>query len=245
MPSRARHQNSWPQVWLARLVAVQVLSCRASVAPEQWRDFGKEALVDYLLSIGCEDCVQLLGARTKDLPFTLSSHVFGCADIDVLLPSMHWLYEGARRQNGGIPPGLLVDGGANVGRATARWIAALGDSFGRRMSRNKTQAPCIICAGAGAAEGGGSGGAAVAVPTVAVVAVEPSPSNFALLQRHASESGWDEEGFLAIQAALSSEAGHADLAVSEDFAVDEVATLLYDAADTRARTRVQVVTLND
>ena len=53
----------------------------------------------------------------------------------------------ARRRLGGEPPGLLVDGGANVGRATARWLAALGDTFGRATARNRTQAP-----------GGGGGG---------------------------------------------------------------------------------------
>ena len=64
--------------------------------------------------------------------FTRFPSLFPGADIDVLLPSLHWLYESRR---GGFHdeapsslPGLLVDGGANVGRATARWISSFGDS---------------------------------------------------------------------------------------------------------------------
>lgn len=211
-----------------------------------WRVYGRKAFVAYLVSLGCEDCAPLLLEGTAtELPFTLSSQVFGCADVDVLLPSLHWVYESVRRRHGGELPGLLVDGGANVGRATARWIAALGDVFGRRAAQNESQAPCIICAGADATAGGGAAGAAAAPPTVAVVAVEPSASNFALLRKHAAEGLWEYEGYLGIQAALGSEAGEAMLAFNDDFAVDEVATLLFKATDERPRQRVRVMTLDE
>ena len=63
--------------------------------------------------------------------FTRFPYLFPGADIDVLLPSLHWLYESRRGFHDEAPsslPGLLVDGGANVGRATARWISSFGDS---------------------------------------------------------------------------------------------------------------------
>jgi len=78
-----------------------------------------------------------------------------------------------------------------------------------------------------------------------VVAVEPSPSNFQLLQKHAEEGGWEHEGYLALEAALGSKSGEALLAVNEDFAIDEVATLLFNKDDTRPRKSVRVVTLKD
>ena len=53
-------------------------------------------------------------------------HLHPGADVDVLLPSLHWLYETSHHP--GRIPGILVDGGANVGRASARWVAAFGDS---------------------------------------------------------------------------------------------------------------------
>jgi len=211
-----------------------------------WRRHGREAFVEYIVNIGCDECARLLAEDAPDpAPFSLSSQAFGCADVDVLLPSLHWVYESTRRRLGGGVPGLLVDGGANIGRATARWFAAFGDAFGRRAAQNRTQAPCIICAGAGATEGRGADGATADPPTVAVVALEPSDTNFLLLRKHAADNGWEHEGFLGLQAALGAQPGEALLAFSEDFAVDEVATLLYDEADPRARKPVRVVALND
>lgn len=202
------------------------------------------AFVSHLQGMGCEEC-QVLHADFDEAPFHVSSQVFGCADVDALLPSLHFLYEAARQRGGGALPGLLVDGGANVGRATSRWIAAFGDVFGRRAAANKTQAPCIICAGADATAGGGAAGAAEAPPTVFVVSVEPSAGNFALLQRHAAEGGWGIEGFLPINAALGNESLEAMLAFDGGFAIDELATLVFDDSDARARQRVRVMTLDD
>eukprot|EP00929_Paragymnodinium_shiwhaense_P092298 TRINITY_DN52171_c0_g1_i1.p1 TRINITY_DN52171_c0_g1~~TRINITY_DN52171_c0_g1_i1.p1 ORF type:complete len:485 (+),score=91.84 TRINITY_DN52171_c0_g1_i1:114-1568(+) len=218
-------------------------------APSQvdWRQVGRETFVHFVVSLGCDQCGSLMEEvpLEADPPLQLSSQHFGCADIDVLLPSLHFLYEERKRKLGGKLPGLLVDAGANVGRATARWIAAFGDTFGRRTSKNASQAPCIICAGAQATAGGGASGAAAAPPSVVVVAVEPSPSNFVLLQKHAAEYNWHDEGFLPIHAAMGGEAGEASLAISEEFAVDEVATILPKPGDTRKRTTVKVITLND
>lgn len=224
---------------------IAVLPLRATCeegreAAWEWRRHGREAFLDFLVASGCEECAALQADSHMHAKFQISSQQFGCADVDVLLPSLHWIYEATRRQLHGALPGLLVDGGANVGRATARWMAALGDAFGRRMARNATQAPCIICAGADATEGGVS-----SIPTVVVAAVEPSDGNFALLQRHADEGAWREEGFLAMQAALGDRPGEATLAVSKDFAIDEVATLLFSADDKRERQHVRVITLDD
>ena len=117
----------------------------------------------------------------------------------MLLPSLHLLYASQSL------PGLLVDGGANVGRATGRWIAGLGDTFARRLEGGAGGAVC------------GTGGP----PKVFVVAVEPSARNFQLLERHAEQQGWRNEGFVAIQAALAERRGRAQLAVTESFAIDE------------------------
>ncbi|CAK0876663.1 unnamed protein product, partial [Prorocentrum cordatum] len=230
-----------------RLVALVVAGLSATRADDDgWRRAGRDAFVGFLEALGCEQCAPLRdGAALSEVPFTLSSQVFGCADVDVLLPSLHWLYEAARRRLGGEPPGLLVDGGANVGRATARWLAAMGDTFGRATARNRSQAPCIICAGAEATEGRGAEGAASDPPGVAVVAVEPSPHNFALLQKHADESGWEHEGFLALRAALGSEPGEAPLAFTQEFAIDETATLLFEPQDQRPTQPVRVITLEE
>mmetsp|Transcript_47016 Transcript_47016/g.130995 ORF Transcript_47016/g.130995 Transcript_47016/m.130995 type:complete len:497 (-) Transcript_47016:28-1518(-) len=210
----------------------------------QWRHDSRDVFVEYLVNIGCEACVQF--AEYQHIPdFSLSSQMFGCADVDVLLPSLHWIYEATKRRFDGALPGLLVDGGANVGRATARWIAAFGDVFGRRVAKNGTQAPCIICAGATATEGVGVDRAAVAPPTVAVVAIEPSEGNFALLQKHAAEGGWNEDGYLGLNAALGSRPGEAVLAFTKGFAIDETATLLYLLEDPRERQHVRVMTLSE
>ncbi|CAJ1420929.1 unnamed protein product [Effrenium voratum] len=195
-----------------------------------------EIFVDFITSLGCERCSGLAAADAQ-ARFELSSNIFGCADVDTLLPSLHWLYEAARRREQ-VAPGLLVDGGANVGRATARWIASLGDSFSRQMAKNQSQAPCVVCAGADAHEEDQDES-----PTVAVVAVEPSAKNFQLLLQHAERHAWSAEGFLPLEAALGAREGHAELAVTEDFAIDEVATLLWDPADPRPRQKVRVITL--
>eukprot|EP00913_Durusdinium_trenchii_P018268 g17163.t1 len=74
-----------------------------------------------------------------------------------------------------------------------------------------------------------------ALPTVLVVAVEPSRRNYELLTKHAREHGWGAEGFLALEAALGATAGRAQLAVREDFAIDEVATLLWEDIESERR----------
>ena len=116
-----------------------------------------------------------------------SSFCSSGADIDVLLPSLHWLYESGRSSSSAALPGLLVDGGANVGRATARWIASFGDSFGRQMAQNPAVAPCVVCSGATAAQRQVPG--LKEVPSVLVVAIEPSDTNFELLTKHAKVGG--------------------------------------------------------
>ncbi|CAE7938570.1 unnamed protein product, partial [Symbiodinium necroappetens] len=213
---------------------------QAVAAQSSWQIWGTEVFAEFLESAGCEQCSYLLSEPTRQARFEVSSNIFGCADIDVLLPSIHWLYQAARQRNGGIPPGLLVDGGANVGRATARWIASFGDAFGRRVSRNDSHASCVVCAGADASEAAGG----LETPTVVVVAVEPSASNFKLLLQHAVEHSWNEEGFLPLEAALSDVAGHAQLAVSKDFSIDEIATLLWKDGDHRDKQPVEVITLS-
>lgn len=221
-----------------------VHASRAEVdAQDRWQRLGHESFLDFLVALGCEQCQELLSAGpSRERPqFQLASEKFGCADIDVLLSSLHWIYAERQRRVGF--PGLLVDGGANVGRATARWIAALGDAFGRRASRNPNHAPCIICAGASAIDGASD--AATAPPTVAVASVEPSERNFALLRKHSEENGWTDEGWIALQAALGDTPGEATLAISEDFAIDEVATLLYSPDDKRGRQPVRVMTVDE
>jgi len=237
-------------LWCCPVLHILVVAGVAdrSIFPDKWRLYGKQAFVEFLTDHGCHDCASLAAhGSEQEPPFTVSSQIFGCADVDVLLPSLHLLYQSARVQLDGELPGLLVDGGANVGRATARWMAALGDAFGRRVARNTTQTPYIICAGADAASpmSKGSSGAAQAPPSLVVVAVEPSENNFALLSHHAATDGWDNEGFLAINAALGNETGEAEIAVSGDFAIDETATLQFDKADPRLRQKVRIVTLND
>mmetsp|Transcript_67402 Transcript_67402/g.158003 ORF Transcript_67402/g.158003 Transcript_67402/m.158003 type:complete len:450 (+) Transcript_67402:61-1410(+) len=220
--------------WLAASATLLQVASQSS-----WQIWGTEVFAEFLESAGCEQCTYLISEPTQQARFEVSSNIFGCADIDVLLPSIHWLYQAARQRNGGIPPGLLVDGGANVGRATARWIASFGDAFGRRVSRNSSHASCVVCAGADASEA-----SRAETPTVVVVAVEPSASNFKLLLQHAAEHGWNEEGFLPLEAALSDVAGHAQLAVSKDFAIDEIATLLWKDGDHRDKQPVEVITLS-
>eukprot|EP00928_Gymnodinium_smaydae_P042894 TRINITY_DN28844_c0_g2_i1.p1 TRINITY_DN28844_c0_g2~~TRINITY_DN28844_c0_g2_i1.p1 ORF type:complete len:551 (+),score=115.80 TRINITY_DN28844_c0_g2_i1:165-1655(+) len=245
--------------WRLVLIAVVVLaSGELSVAsaadvqlpgPSEWQQFGRETFVEYLMGVGCgQKCAPFIQANRPRPAWTLSSQVFGCADVDVLLPSLHWIYEDTRRRMGGELPGLLVDGGANVGRATARWMASLGDTFGRAAARNKSHASCIICSGADAADGqakGAASRAAEAAPTVAIVAVEASRNNFELLQRHAVERGWEYEGYLGIHAALGNVSGEAFLAHNADFAIDELASIIIRAGDTRPRQRVRVVTLDE
>ncbi|OLP99176.1 hypothetical protein AK812_SmicGene18269 [Symbiodinium microadriaticum] len=231
-----RHKQGLMAWWLTASATL----LQAVAAQSSWQIWGTEVFAEFLESAGCEQCSYLLSEPTRQARFEVSSNIFGCADIDVLLPSIHWLYQAARQRNGGIPPGLLVDGGANVGRATARWIASFGDAFGRRVSRNDSHASCVVCAGADASEAAGG----LETPTVVVVAVEPSASNFKLLLQHAVEHGWNEEGFLPLEAALSDVAGHAQLAVSKDFSIDEIATLLWKDGDHRDKQPVEVITLS-
>eukprot|EP00435_Cladocopium_sp_Y103_P047275 s1781_g13.t2 len=224
--------------WLA-------LMARPSAAESPWQEWAREVFVDFIEGIGCQDCSQLLD-QEAEMQFTLSSNIFGCADIDVLLPSLHWLYESRRFDDGVSPPslpGLLVDGGANVGRATARWISSFGDSFSRQISSNPSVAPCVVCNGQSASQKQVPGLAAT--PNVAVVAVEPSDSNFQLLLRHSKEHGWEHEAFLPLKAALGGARALGHLAVSEDFAIDEVATLLWEENDPRRKQEVEVITLSE
>mmetsp|Transcript_15761 Transcript_15761/g.42978 ORF Transcript_15761/g.42978 Transcript_15761/m.42978 type:complete len:459 (-) Transcript_15761:323-1699(-) len=204
---------------------------------KRWRAHGREAFVDFLVSLGCGQCTEL---HWTDAPLRISSQKFGCADMDVLLPSLHWAYMTLGRRFPASIPGILVDGGANIGRATARWLAAFGDSFGRRAQRNSTQARCMICAGADATEGTEYS----TLPEVVVVSVEPSNSNFALLSAYAEEGQWSEEGWIGLNVALGDQRQFQFLAVS-DFAVDEVATLMYETSDPRKLQRVEVITLDD
>ncbi|CAK9076715.1 Ubiquitin-like domain-containing protein [Durusdinium trenchii] len=211
------------------------------VKSQQWRDWAREVFVDYITGLGCAQCGDLM-EPSAEFPFHLSSNIFGCADVDVLLPSLHWLYETSHHP--GRIPGILVDGGANVGRASARWVAAFGDSFGRQLGQNATTAPCVVCSGA-SANARRPVAPEHALPTVLVVAVEPSRRNYELLTKHAREHGWGAEGFLALEAALGATAGRAQLAVREDFAIDEVATLLWEESDPRPKQPVEVVTLKE
>lgn len=232
---------SWHRCWaLLALLAFNPLGRAMGESP--WREWAREVFVDFIEGIGCQDCSQLLDQETE-MQFTLSSNIFGCADIDVLLPSLHWLYE-SRRFHDEAPssslPGLLVDGGANVGRATARWISSFGDSFSRQISSNPSVAPCVVCNGQSASQKQIPGLAPT--PNVAVVAVEPSDSNFQLLLRHSKEHGWEHEAFLPLKAALGGARGLGHLAVS-DFAIDEVATLLWEENDPRRKQEVEVITL--
>lgn len=210
-----------------------------------WQFAGKDIFLSLVTDMGCDECAFLAQIHDEKDMVGISSQLFGCADVDVLLPSLHWIYEAARRRAGGSAPGLLIDGGANVGRATARWMAVFGDAFGRKLAANATHAHCIICAGSDATAGGGAAGAAAAPPTVAVIAVEPSPSNFALLENHANENGWGHEGYVALNVALGDKSGEGTLAFSQFYAIDEVATLVYDNSDPRPRMPVKVLTIAD
>jgi len=135
-----------------------------------------------------------------------------------------------------------VDGGANVGRATARWIASFGDSFSKQIELNPKHVPCVVCSGSSASLQRLPGAEELLVNLV-VVAVEPAEKNFQLLLQHAKEHAWDAEGFLPLKAALGAKAGQGHLAVTEDFEIDEVATLLWEESDPRRKQQVEVMTL--
>jgi len=201
-------------------------------AEQDLGDRGKEEFTQLLENLGCDQCRQWW--ETPDL--RLGSDYFGCADSENLIPGLLLLFNRHKRRlamdGGHRLPGMLIDGGANVGKTTSKLFGAFGDIPYRELVHERPdRVPCIVCPHD------------TTLPTVVVVSVEPSVRNFQLLEERAQLNRWDLEGWYAFKGALGDEDGETHLSVIPAFDVDEVATIFPKDGDTRETEPVQVATL--